>query len=905
MRSTSTFVTALMLAGCTATSNPPTPTPDAGSEADAGFYPDAAAELPDSGAVPTCSAATPICDPSCGVGSTCTFQSGSCGCVPVVTCQSDAPTCQGNGPNNGCAVGFRCNPTCACEAEPPPVVNLLARPSRSTAVDITKDDQRVAMVNTDEGTLSIFAQTSTSGAFTRVAKLATSRVAASEPTSVVIHSDQRRAFVANRAAGTISRIAGIDTNSPSLDGELDIGAEPVGLALSPTGARLWVTDWINGTVTVVDTQALTVVRSIDVGGNPYGIAITNDGDMDDDDERVLVTQFYARARTGVAQVEGDDLGREGLVQIIPSSGNGVSGEIALAPITQCFTGAAGNPAMDLTSGCFPNQLYGITIHKAFGKTRAYVVSVGTSPAGPISFNHNVQALVSVIDVDTGAEEPALTKNVNKLIKEQQVDTDMDDAVGRRFMNTPVAIDFVNRDDLAIAYLISAASDVVLRIAYDAAGNVTVGAPNSFNIAVGQNPQGIVVKHGALNAGAFVANLISRDLSVVSFRDQRQSSRVLSSAQPQDPTSDEFKIWRGKRFFNTSTGIWSKEGWGSCQGCHPFGLTDNVTWKFGAGPRQTVSLDGQYASHDKTDMRALNWTAIFDETADFENNVRGTSGGKGAIQSGTTAIVSPMGPAFSSILSEDGMTRENHQALNGSLKFVTRNAQLCSNAMTCPDWDLVDAYIQSIRSPRGKVSAAASVTAGRAIYEDAGCNKCHAGPKWTISRTFHQPERFGGALPMRVFDANRAFTTAMTPASLTTLPRDVNKDLTLVAGDDSMGGTPALKRSACNIRDVGTFGAAGGAEETRDNASPAQGRNGYNPPSLLGLAAGAPYLHHGAVKSLTELFDARFSAHVAAGNPNFAPTADDKAKLIAFLLSIDEGTAPFPILPETVLCPTGF
>ena len=68
---------------------------------------------------------------------------------------------------------------------------------------------------------------------------------------------------------------------------------------------------------------------------------------------------------------------------------------------------------------------------------------------------------------------------------------------------------------------------------------------------------------------------------------------------------------------------------------------------------------------------------------------------------------------------------------------------------------------------------------------------------------------------------------------------------------------------------------------------------------------ATTLHHGAVKSLTELFDARFSAHVAAGNPNFAPTADDKAKLIAFLLSIDEGTAPFPILPETVLCPTGF
>ena len=103
MRSTSTFLTALVFAGCTATSTP-THTPDAGSAADAGFTPDATAEVPDS-SVPTCSAATPVCEPSCGVGSSCTYQNGAGGCVAVVTCQSDAPTCEGNGPNNGCARG--------------------------------------------------------------------------------------------------------------------------------------------------------------------------------------------------------------------------------------------------------------------------------------------------------------------------------------------------------------------------------------------------------------------------------------------------------------------------------------------------------------------------------------------------------------------------------------------------------------------------------------------------------------------------------------------------------------------------------------------------------------------------------------------------------------------------------
>lgn len=418
-----------------------------------------------------------------------------------------------------------------------------------------------------------------------------------------------------------------------------------------------------------------------------------------------------------------------------------------------------------------------------------------------------------------------------------------------------------------------------------------------------NPQGIVVKHGSTNAGAFVANLISRDLSVVSFRDQQQTKTVVSTDQPTDPRSAAFKIWKGKRFFNTSTGIWSKEGWGSCQGCHPFGLTDNVTWKFAAGPRQTVSLDGQFASSDPSDMRALNWTAIFDETADFENNTRGVSGGKGALQNAQGPLVSPQGAPFSAILSEDAATRENHQALNGSLSFVAAKAEICTNANTCPDWGLIDLYIQSIRSPRGVASAEAAE--GRRLFEEAGCNKCHAGEKWTVSRTFYRPDVFTGALPQRTFEANRAFTAAMDPTTLRTLPRDVNRDLTLVAGDDSDGGQPALKRQACNLRDVGTFAATGGSDETRDNGQAAQGRNGYNPPSLLGIATGAPYLHAGAARDLDDLLDARFGRHITAGNPNFLPTTAEKAALKAFLLSIDESTAPFAVLPETVLCPTDF
>lgn len=887
-----------------------------------------------------CSEATPVCDPGCGSGASCVFSSGACvceqicvgtapvcpgngpnngcaadelcdvncACQPLPTgCNPEAPACSGNGPNNGCAANEQCvapggDAECACEAQELPPEDLLQRPSRSTAVDISTDDSIVAMVNSDDGSVSFF--NAADGDETRIARIRTSRtVVQSEPVSVVIHPDRKTAFVANRAAGTVAKLRDIDSAQASLQDELAIGSEPIGLALSPSGAELWVTDWIAGKVVVIDTAAMRVSRTIETGGNPFAIAITNDGDTRDDDEKALVTQFYARNRSGVASPEANDTGKEGVVQVIRAGASSVSSEIALAPIESCFTAPAGNPPAELTSGCFPNQLWGITLHTAFGKTRAYVVSVGASPEGPVNFNHNMQAMLSVIDVEAEAEEPSRTVNLNALIRAQQNDTDGDDNIGRRFLNVINGVDFVNRDDAIIGYVSSAASDVVLRFTASEAGDVQVGAPQAFNIAVGQNPQGIVIKHGTTNAGAFTANLISRDLSVISFRDQRQLRTVESTAQPADPRSQDFKIWRGKRFFNTSTGIWAREGWGSCQGCHPMGLTDNVTWKFGAGPRQTIALDGQYASNDTADMRALNWTAIFDETADFENNTRGTSGGRGAIQNAAGPIVSPAGPPFSSILVEDGATRENHQALNGSLKFVTRNAEICDNANTCPDWDLIDAYIQSIRSPRGVESALAAQ--GRAVFEDAGCNKCHAGAKWTVSRVFYTPESSSGALPQRIFEVNRAFTTPMDPSRLTTLPLAVNTDTTLVAGDDSNGGTPALKRIACNIRDVGTFGAEGGADETRDNGTPAQGTKGFNPPSLLNVAAGAPYLHHGAAETLGALFEARFDRHTQAGNPNFIPTAAERTALEAFLRSIDETTETFPVLPETILCPTDF
>ena len=127
-------------------------------------------------------------------------------------------------------------------AKDPPDGVVSSRPSRSSTIALSDDGARVAMVNPDDGSLSVF-QTTRQRADRR-----RSRPAAS-PSSVVIAPDGKTAFVANRADGTVVRVdrhrrrhAGGRRDASS------VGAEPVALALSPTGKQLFVAEFAESRV---------------------------------------------------------------------------------------------------------------------------------------------------------------------------------------------------------------------------------------------------------------------------------------------------------------------------------------------------------------------------------------------------------------------------------------------------------------------------------------------------------------------------------------------------------------------------------------------------------------------------------------------------------------------------------
>ncbi|MGH8551459.1 MAG: hypothetical protein ACRERU_23200 [Methylococcales bacterium] len=72
---------------------------------------------------------------------------------------------------------------------------------------------------------------------------------------------------------------------------------------------------------------------------------------------------------------------------------------------------------------------------------------------------------------------------------------------------------------------------------------------------------------------------------------------------------------------------SDNGRSICRSCHPKRLSDHVTWIFGDGPRNAISLDALYSKvNGAHDTRINKWSAARDSMTDFNNNSRGVQGG---------------------------------------------------------------------------------------------------------------------------------------------------------------------------------------------------------------------------------------------------------------------------------------
>jgi YVTN family beta-propeller protein len=728
--------------------------------------------------------------------------------------------------------------------------------TNSTPIAITSDNRFLWVANPQNNSVSLIQVAND------VVQLIQQIPVGKEPQCVAITPNDKFVYVTNMVDGTVSVI---NANHRRVTRTIRVGTEPFGCALTPDGTRLFVANQSSDTVSVINTQLNKVIATVPVEPKPRGIGITATSG------KVYVTHWLAQLRDNgrpVDQNEGRDDGEEGRVTVLSAANNSVLGSIALDPLAN--TGFTSNgstldriaptnpPTFNFVTGCFPNLLQSLVVKG----DHAYLPNTGSSPNGPLRFNVNVQALISVIDLDQD-QDAGLTVNMNSGV---QFET-----VGKKlFITNPLAIAFKRNADEG--FVVSAATNRVVRVVLDAQGKPSINAPvnaqdpgNIIRIEVGKNPRGIVLN--STDTRAYTMNFISRDVSVLDIQTGSPNqfteiARVAAAGQPNAGTLAAI-IHRGEELFDTSigpagtqenslppAGRMSDFGWGTCYSCHPEGLADGVTWMFGDGPRQSISMESTFAHPQppgtqlnpngaplapSSDQHVLNWSAVRDEIQDFELNIRAVSGGQGLIRLANGA----QDPCVFNLVIPPGNDCPANTATNAG-----RDADL----------DAIAAYIAfGIRAPISPLRARGSrvdpdVKKGRKFFEQANCQQCHGGAKWSRSRVDFAPP----------------------PAAAQINNGQLFEFLT----------------------DVGTFDPAA-FNELNPNLGVANGGLGINVPSLLTVNAGAPYFHSGQAQSLDEVLNN--VAHRSAGT-NGTDTLTDpqrRARLAKFLKSIDAKTVPFP------------
>ena len=772
-------------------------------------------------------------------------------------------------------------------------------PSRSTTIALFNQGLNLAVVNTDNDSISIF------NASNSLQKLAEVPVG-NEPGCVAIHPDGREAYVTNAQSGTVSVLALRGFQKNTVVSTIAVGTEPGGCALTPSGARLYVGNFTAGTVSVVNTSTRAVVDTVALPGNPApnpaAISITNDGDSDDSDERVFVTQFYAELRQGGS--EGFNDGKQGIVHAFPVNNPGLISQIVLSPLDDSgFTANRTNlckklnpvavndtfcpdPAATVANdaitknpqGVFPNQFFSALIRG----DRLYLPNIGASPEPPVqnvNFNTNIQALVHVADTASLTELSNLNVNLNNQIKTETQPADQRASLGRLFANDIVAID---ANEAGSDFLIvSRGGNYVLRATGGTNTPLNINSPNVVRFQTGNIPNGVAMNpNGRL---AYVNNEVGCSVSILDLQSNTVLQRDVESCTLPDPGSHEHGVKLGKLVFFTALGVpdnslvgtpirnivplafrgkQSDNGWSTCASCHPKGLSDHVTWMFGDGPRGAIPLDALYSKvNGAHDTRINNWSAVRDSMTDFNNNSRGVQGGCGFASDNfaaslNTCIEHGIGP-FTAGVNGPG-TKANPAIFDHGV------SQGASEAL-----DFETLWVQTVRTLNQPVGNADQVAAGRDVFA-ANCVSCHGGAKWTKSQVLY--------LNNPALDkAFAAGGTARDPG----LSLIANQ---MVSYQDAKVDTGVLKF----LDNIGTFSAANPIEIRQNGAGPL-GVLGFNVPSLLGVNVNAPYFHNGSAQTLEEVF----AQHgLGAGTIGSTINVADQSSLLAFLKSIDGRTTLF-------------
>jgi DNA-binding beta-propeller fold protein YncE len=812
---------------------------------------------------------------------------------------------------------------------------LLFRQSRSSSIALTGDDTRAVVVNRQKASVSVIRVRNTDG--TDASQLLAEVPVGKEPRFVALSPNSGRAYVTSAVDGTMSTIDLTAATPVALGSALDVGVEPRGIAVTPNGTFAFIAGNTTGDVAVVRLATNEVVGRVKTGGNPYAIAISNDGDRNDNDERVYVTQLFGEV-IDAARPDGFDDAKQGVVnsfrvgdavanpataavtrlllkplasgfsadrrqfcpgtrdelqtggQVFFNSGpNGTNnGAAALAKNTFCpdQTLATRDITADGANAknpqkVYPNMLFGALLRGP----RLYVNNVGAQPEPPVTFNTNVQALVGVLSPVSNEETP-LTVNLNSFVGPEVASTPAN-ALDKLFLNDIVAMDADRRGRNFL--VVSRGGNYVIRATLDTTGKLTTldADKHARRFQTGNIPSGVVLSRDGKRA--YTNNEVSTSMTAIDLDANTVLARDIESSAPPAPGTQAHRNLVGKLAFFTALGI-------------PDVIDTNGDGQFDIALRDIDPVankgkasKGAWSScascHD--DGHADNVTWI------FETGPRQTIPLEGTFARNNLNDQRILN--WSAVRGSNTDFNNNSRAIQGGTGFATNvngvdhTALVFNHGPTRGVSDSLDAmseWVATVRAPIMPAIAASTEANGRALFTTS-CASCHGGAKWTKSRTkgLYQDNPL-----LQVDPIGPAFFTGV-------LSNDTGVAL---AGPQVVSVTRAGKGTLLMLDNVGTFNPASTIEIRGAGAVAGQstqgfnafGGGGFNSPSLLGVAYSGPYLHDGSAQTLEDVA----ARHKLGATGTIASnlSATDLADLLTFVKSIDDATPTTPNATDTFI-----
>jgi YVTN family beta-propeller protein len=784
-----------------------------------------------------------------------------------------------------------------------------------------------------------------------------------EPEGVAVDPNNRYAYVANTAEGTVTVIR-IKNAKPGnfqasvardlgRNGKFLTGAEPWNIVSSTDGRRIYVANSSQDSITVIDATRRTnrrgglisprVLGYLPLRGSacsrdanfhfqPRGLAVSRNS------KKLFVTSFFSFQKPGLQQV--NDQGRQGIVcriNINTQSQQGklgakASARIAIQPRDTGFTADKNVDNVQDPVFAWPNQMQSIVIRGG----QAFVPNIAAGPEGPQRFNNSTMAFVNVINGINGGSQ---SDGSNGKFLNLHLGARTPEAGKKKlFFANPWAIGFTNQSGNGAAYVVSAGSDLLVKV--NVSGNGTLSftggpmttryidlndpanpATNGNN--AGKNPQGIVVNKQGTRA--WVNNFVSRNVTKVNLQNDTVIGTTRYAALPAPGSMDEIVAVGAEMFFgsrgnfdrpagttvSTSERL-SSDAWQSCSSCHFKGLTDSVVWAFGTGPRKSLPLNASFNPNDRNQQKILNYSAVNDEIEDFSINIRNVSGPgplAAAVECSDPAAGQPAtstnDPNHGLIIGDNGNINLAPCILNaipvkanadrpqltvtlpGSNTAVpsqTAMREWVRNAVRTPDGPFTNAVLGASRLNAGQVRA------GEALFTQAGCAACHGTSLFSNSiKDYVSP-------PAAADIGNER--TGMFAGNPVAAPY-VFKFITNI-GSFNLGVPGQGNPLGNNIgaTELTTPGFSAVTQQTtppfdglgRDYNNDGRG-NGFTIPSMLGIDASPPFYHNGACETLDcVLSNVQHRTSTPTGGPASRPdaltNAQDRARVIAFLRSLD-------------------